>query len=420
MKALKIRFIEERLVMDYTTLLPEVKEAQEPAATQMHSLYSLCQQLVDGRAACGKRYDLAGILVVLVLAKLAGMKNLLGASEWVKHQEEVLREGLQLSWKRMPCANTYSYVLARLKRQEVNATLAAWFVRQVAAGRKKEEPGQGKSAAHEHLAIDGKALKGTGQQAYGGEEAHQHVLHVYEVQTGIVLAQCPIGEKRNEVSALKPLLTELLCKGRVLTADAAQSYHEFGRLVQRAGGDVIVIIKDNTPVARADLELFFDDPQADKRTWQSYTQVEKGHGRLERRTILPSPDLHDFLSQDWGDVGQVFRLQRERTCQGKHTSEVIYGWTSLVQKRCSPQRLLGLIRAHWAVENRLHWRRDATLGEDRCGVRFDPVATMLAVLNTVVLSLMDLHQVTNVASQLRRFSAHPREAIAWMLSPHDF
>jgi hypothetical protein len=53
-------------------------------------------------------------------------------------------------------------------------------------------------------------------------------------------------------------------------------------------------------------------------------------------------------------------------------------------------------------------------------VRFDPVATMLAVLNTVVLSLMDLHQVTNVASQLRRFSAHPREAIAWMLSPHDF
>lgn len=119
-------------------------------------------------------------------------------------------------------------------------------------------------------------------------------------------------------------------------------------------------------------------------------------------------------------MGQVFRLQRERTCQGTHTSEVIYGWTSLVQKHWSPERLLGLIRAHWAVENRLHWRRDATLGEERCGVRLDPVAAMLAVLNTVVLSLMDLHQVANVASQLRRFSAHPREAIAWVLPTHDF
>jgi hypothetical protein len=63
---------------------------------------------------------------------------------------------------------------------------------------------------------------------------------------------------------------------------------------------------------------------------------------------------------------------------------------------------------------------DATLGEDRCGVRLEPVAEMLAVLNTVVLSLMDLHHVSNVASQLRRFSAHPREALAWVLLDHHF
>ncbi len=109
--------------MDYTTLLPDVKEAQEQAHRQMHSLYDLCQHLVDGRAARGKRYDLAGILVVLVIAKLAGMRSLLGASEWIKHQEEMLRKDLQLTWKRMPCANTYSYVLAHLDSQQINATL---------------------------------------------------------------------------------------------------------------------------------------------------------------------------------------------------------------------------------------------------------------------------------------------------------
>jgi Transposase DDE domain len=172
----------------------------------------------------------------------------------------------------------------------VNAHLAAWFVRQVRETRSAHEADAGAVQFGEHLAIDGKALKGTGAQMYGGEDPQQHLLHVYEVQTGIVLVQCPIGEKRNEVSALKPLLTEVLCKGRILTVDAAQSYHEFGRLVKRAGGDVIVIVKENTPATRADLELFFEDPQADRSTWHSSEQIEKGHGRLERRHILTSPD----------------------------------------------------------------------------------------------------------------------------------
>lgn len=111
--------------MDSTTLLPEVKEAQQPAQKQGQSLYGLCHQLVDGRAARGKRYDLAAVLVVLVLAKLAGMTSLLGASEWIRHHEELLRQELRLRWTRMPCTNTYSYVLARLDSQQINASLAA-------------------------------------------------------------------------------------------------------------------------------------------------------------------------------------------------------------------------------------------------------------------------------------------------------
>src|SRR5260370_21572191 len=109
--------------------------------------------------------------------------------------------------------------------------------------------------------------------------------------------------EHNEVSTLKPLLTEVLCKGRILTSDAAQSYHDFGRLVKRAGGEVIVFVKDNAPATRADLALFFEDPEADRRTWQAYEHTEKGHGRLERRQITTSPDLNDYLPRDWGEVG---------------------------------------------------------------------------------------------------------------------
>jgi predicted transposase YbfD/YdcC len=404
--------------MDYTTLVAESKEGQEQPLKGMHSLYEVCKQVVDGRCARGKRYELADLLVVLVLAKLAGMQSLLGASDWIRDQEALLREGLHLSWKRMPCANTYSYALARLDSQQVNTALAAWFVRKEAESRCGEEPSRLVTQASERavqLAIDGKALRGTGKQAYGGEEPQKQVLHVYEPQTGIVLQQCPIASEHNEVSTLKPLLTEVLCKGRILTSDAAQSYHDFGRLVQRAGGDVILFIKENTPLTREDLELFFEDEQADRRTWQTFEQFEKGHGRLERRQITTSPDLNDYLRRDWGEVGQVFRLQRERKSRDKRSVEVVYGWTTLSQKRCGPERLAQVIRAHWAVENRLHWRRDVTLGEDRCGVRFPPVAQMLAVLNTVVLSLMDAHHVPNVARQIRRFASHPDEALAWVL-----
>ena len=84
------------------------------------------------------------------------------------------------------------------------------------------------------------------------------------------------------------------------------------RLVKRAGGEAIIFIKDNTPAARADLELFFEDPEADRRNWQVYEQIGKGHGRLERRHLTTSPDLNDYLRRDWGEVGQVFRVERER------------------------------------------------------------------------------------------------------------
>src|SRR6266700_8325063 len=103
-------------MMDYTTLLPESQEGQEQPAKEMQSLYQVCQQVVDGRAARGKQYDLAGLLVVLVMAKLAGMKSLLGASDWVRDQQTRLCEQLKLSWRRMPCANTYKYALGASRK----------------------------------------------------------------------------------------------------------------------------------------------------------------------------------------------------------------------------------------------------------------------------------------------------------------
>ena len=169
--------------------------------------------------------------------------------------------------------------------------------------------------------------------------------------------------------------------------------------------------KDHTPITRADLELFCEDEQADRSTWQSCEQVENGHGRLQRRHLLTSPDLNAYLRRDWGEVGQVFGLQRQRRSKDKHRLEVLYGWTRLAQKCCSPQRLLPFIRAHWAVENRLHWRRDVTLREDHSQVRKGNAPQVWAVLNNLILALLDFLGVQNVPKQMRVFDAQPQRAV---------
>ena len=188
------------------------------------------------------------------------------------------------------------------------------------------------------------------------------------------------------------------------------------RQVQRAGGDVVLFIKDNTPVTRADLELFFEDPQADRRTWHAFETIEKGHGRLERRHITTSPDRNRLSTPRLGRSGtglsSASRTYHERQAQRRgglwlddSVAKALLFPTSLSLDSCT----LGRGKSAPLAPRRNGWR------EDECGVRLPPVAQMLAVLNTVVLSLMDMHQVTNVARQIRRFVSHPDEALAWVI-----
>ena len=133
-----------------------------------------------------------------------------------------------------------------------------------------------------------------------------------------------------------------------------------------------------------------------------------------------SPDLNDWFGKDWEGIEQVFRL--ERTVQilktGRVRHEVVYGLSSLSMQQAPLQRLLQLIRGHWGIENRLHHRRDVSLGKDACQSRTGPVPSLLAQLNSTVLSLMDQAGVRNVARQMRYFDAHVEQALALLLTGH--
>jgi hypothetical protein len=162
---------------------------------------------------------------------------------------------------------------------------------------------------------------------------------------------------------------------------------------------------------------FFEDPPADRRRWQCYEQVEKGHGQLERRHIWTSPDMNDWFAKEWCDVAQVFRLTRSvrKLKTGEEHHEVVYGLSSLSQQRTPAQHTNTFVRRHWAIENELHWRRDVTLGEDRCQSRTGKVPQMLATLNNVVLALMEMFAVSNVPAQMREFAVCPEQALQLLL-----
>ncbi|GCE13536.1 ISAs1 family transposase [Tengunoibacter tsumagoiensis] len=397
--------------MDYTTFsLPERKaEINNPAL--FLSLYHLFQHLPDPRRGQGQRYELAFVLTLVVVAKICGEKTLKGVTQWARYRRMLIAQHFGLTRKTMPCQTTYSNHLAMVDPAQLSQLLADFFVRWEAQGRCQDEPSRLRTPAgayeHAHLALDGKTVRAT-----TSEETPVHQLSLYEVNTGIMLAQCNVRDKQNEISAAKTLFNPAVLRGRIVSADAMHTQRHFCSLIHHAGGFYVLIAKGNQPSLREDIADFFEDPSPDRRRWKQAQTCEKGHGRVERREIVCSPDLNDWFAATWCGIEQVFRLTRDTVISktGQRRQEVVYGFTNVPMRHASADRLLDVVRKHWAIENRLHWRRDVTLGEDGCQSRTQSVPHVLTLLNTCVLSLMDRLGVKNVPDQIRWFQQDPTQA----------
>ena len=335
-------------------------------------------------------------------------------AQWVRLRGEWLHRVLPCPQASFPCASTYRNVLRALDAEQVNAFLSQLLLRAAASKRCAEEPsrliGQAAGEVHQHVALDGKTLRGTlGHVAADQQPMHQ--LSLYETATGVVLKEQIVGEKENEISLVEDFLTPLWLKGRIISADALHTQRLFCSRVIAAEGDSVLFAKGNQPTLLEDLQLFFREPPADCQDWRTASICSSGHGRIETRELVASTELNDFLAREWPGIAQVFCLRRRVQKTLVCTQETVYGFTSLTPKRAGPDRLLELIRKHWAIENRLHWRRDVTLREDACQVRKGVAPRVLAVLNSFLLGLLDLMSVTNVARQMRFFDAQPLLAL---------
>ena len=392
--------------MKYTPLSIDVNLRPEGFVVDLDSLFAALATLSDRRDARGLRYALVTVLVYVILAKLAGEDHLRGIAQWVTLRQEALARVLGLAKPQAPHATTYSRVLrGAVPIEELERVVREFFANQ---------PKAGKSVV---LNLDGKTLRGT---IPAGKTQGVHLLGAYLPEEGWVLYQVEVGSWENEIPAAMRVLRQLDLRGKVVTGDALLAQRALSTHIVEAGGDFLWTVKGNQSRTQDDIELLFA-PEAcvpgfspSHKDFRTATTREKGHGRLERRTLTASSLLKDYVN--WPYVEQVFRIERRflRMRDGKLMEEVNYGLTSLTATEADPDRLLQLVRAHWGIENKLHYRRDETLREDRCRITGQGARAM-AVINNLVLGLLRRHRDQYVPDARRFYAANIEEAAALIL-----
>jgi predicted transposase YbfD/YdcC len=354
------------------------------------------------------------VVTLLLLAKLAGEQTLSGVAQWVRLRAEWLHTQLPLTRTTLPCANTYRYVCQQLDLSALNQRLASCFLLTGASDEAAVVATETQGARQ--LAVDGKSLRGSDRQGAGGQDAQQ-VVGLYDITRRVMVRQATSASKGQERAAVQGLVAGLDLAGCVLSADALHTQAAWAKQVLAQGGDYLLLAKRNQRTLHAAISDLFSETPVPWLPEQQARTVEKGHGRLTVRELRVSQELNGYLAPTWPAVAQVFQLQRHTTRHGKTSREVVVGLTSVPAHIAPPQRLLHLIRDHWHLENRVHWRRDVTLGEDPCQVCSGQVPAVLASLNNTVLAIMDQLGVSNMAAQLRAFAARPADALKLLLHP---
>jgi predicted transposase YbfD/YdcC len=373
------------------------------------SVYDYFCQLTDLRGVNGKRYELEVILTIVVLAKLCGEDKPMGIAEWAKHRQEELVQLFCLNWSRMPHHNTYRRIMAyKIYEQEV--------ARLVGEYNQRGEHG-------EVYALDGKARRGMRKK---DEEGPEYGLSVYDVAQAKVLSQVEVGRKENEIVKAPQAIKLAEISQKVVMADAMHTQRGLATQILEAQGEYVFPVKENQPQLYKNIQALFapDYPKPGfgkiQTDFLTARKVDKGHGRLELRTITTSEMLNAYAT--WPGLAQVYRLERHfqwrRNGRTYRTScEVEFGITSLTRKEASPAHLLRLRRAHWGIETGLHYRRDVTLQEDATRMTVGNTGKVMASINNLVLALIRQAGFHNAAQARRWFAAHLSKAFALLTTP---
>lgn len=330
--------------------------------------------ITDPRQPGKVEHDLVELLVVAVNAVLVGADTFVEIELWAKEKLDWLRGYLALE-AGIPSHDTFGRLFGLIDPTEFETAFRRWVGAIL--------PALGADAV---VAIDGKTSRRTGKV----DATPLHLVSAFAADAGLVIGQRATAEKSNEKTAIPELLATLALDGCIVTIDAMGTQTNIAQTIRDRGADYILAVKDNQPTLADAMRDFFAlfKTAPDKTPHTMVETVEKDHGRLETRRCYAFDQLACLhRSEQWPDLKSFAVIESQRCINGKTSVEQRLYLSSLAP---DAGRLAQAIRAHWSVENRLHWCMDVAFADDQMRARTGHAAHNLAILKHITLNLIRL------------------------------
>jgi len=341
------------------------------------------ESLDDPRCPVNLRHPLVSVVVIALMAALAGANGPTAIAQWALLKQEFLLAALHLPYG-IPRQDVFRRVLMLLKPAAFQACFANWLraLRLPAADRA--------GVGQEVLAVDGKAARRSHDRRHG--LGALHAVTVWASELGLALGQVACADKSNEITAIPEVLRLVDIRGAIITIDAMGTQKAIAKQIVDGEADYVLALKGNQETLyQAALDYFteqLDNDFAGVKV-RRYQTNETGHGRQETRTYfqLPAPKGLPGLEQ-WAGLRSIGMVVSECIRDGKEAFEVRYYISSL---RASVRRFAHAVRSHWGVENGCHWSLDIIYREDESRIRHKHLRENVAWLNRLTLSLLKQH-----------------------------
>ena len=341
------------------------------------------QELEDPRSEVNRKHPLVSVVVIAVMAVLAGAGGPTAIATWAKGKAEFLLKMLDLP-EGVPRKDVFRRVLMALQPGAFQACFVKWLE------CLRAEAAEATGIVQPVLAIDGKTLRRSHdrRKALGA----LHSVTVWASEFGLSLAQVACEEKSNEITAIPELLRLVDINGAIITIDAMGTQKAIAEQIVNGGADYVLALKGNQGTLHDAVIEYIDqqsrDDFATAKARRHITQ-ETGHGRHETRSYIhmPAPeDLHTI--ELWKGLRSIGVVVSVCLRDGKETIETRYYISSLP---VGVKQFAHAVRSHWGIENTCHWSLDVTYREDESRIREKHLRENFAWLNRFTLSLLKQH-----------------------------
>ena len=353
-----------------------------PTASIIHHFSTI----KDPRVNRQKKHELQDIFFIALCAVICGADNWVSIEEFGNAKKAWFTELLGLQHG-IPSHDTFGDVFAAIDTAQFSDCFSNW-VADLASLTEGEV-----------IAIDGKCLRRSLDKA--SKKAAICMVSAWAQRNSLVLGQVKVDDKSNEITAIPKLLSRLDIAGAVVTLDAMGCQKKVARQIIQQGGDYVLSLKGNQGNLHEDVATYFSSALSPEA---SVTTYDGEHGRIETRTARMSDDI-DWLNErhNWPGLQSIIAVTSKRETADKVTEETRYFVSSMSTH--DPDKLAHSIRAHWAIENNLHWVLDVAFDEDRNRTRKGHSAANLAIIRHIALNLIKKEKTSKVGVKTKRLKA---------------